>query len=120
MIPALAVAAVALAIRLLVAEYLPLIDPDGVVYVSIAKQVHASGSPFDPLYHPLYPICIALAEPLVGEWETTGRSALRGGRCALGLRDAHRRATRVALIRGAGPPGRIGPGAVDVPARLPA
>jgi 4-amino-4-deoxy-L-arabinose transferase-like glycosyltransferase len=36
------------------------------------------------------------------------------------LRDAHRRATRVALIRGAGPPGRIGPGAVDVPARLPA
>jgi hypothetical protein len=45
MIPALAVAAVALAIRLLVAEYLPLIDPDGVVYVSIAKQVHASGSP---------------------------------------------------------------------------
>jgi 4-amino-4-deoxy-L-arabinose transferase-like glycosyltransferase len=79
-IPALAVAAVALAIRLLVAEFLPLIDPDGVVYVTIAKQVHASGSPFDPLYHPLYPLCIALAEPLVGDWETTGRwvSALFG------------------------------------------
>jgi 4-amino-4-deoxy-L-arabinose transferase-like glycosyltransferase len=80
MIPALAVAAVALAIRLLVAEYLPVIDPDGVVYVTIAKQVRASGSPFDPLYHPLYPLCIALVEPLIGEWEKTGRwvSALFG------------------------------------------
>src|SRR5206468_12484427 len=72
-IPALAVAAVALAIRLLVAEFLPLIDHDGIVYVTIAKQVHASGTPFDPLYHPLYPLCIALAEPLVGDRETTGR-----------------------------------------------
>ena len=49
MIPALAVAAVALAIRALVAEFLPLIDHDGVIYVTIARQVHASGSPFDPL-----------------------------------------------------------------------
>jgi predicted membrane-bound mannosyltransferase len=72
-IPALAVAAVALAIRALVAEFLPLIDHDGVIYVTIARQVHASGSPFDPLYHPLYPLFIALAEPLVGNWETTGR-----------------------------------------------
>ena len=80
MIPALAVAAVALAIRALVAEFLPLIDHDGVIYVTIARQAHASGSPFDPLYHPLYPLCIALAQPLVGEWETAGRwvSALFG------------------------------------------
>ena len=80
MILALAVTAVALALRLLVAEFLPLIDHDGVVYVAIARQFRATGSPFDPLFHPLYPLCIALAEPLVGDWETAGRwvSALFG------------------------------------------
>ena len=80
MIPALAVAAVALALRLLVSESLPLIEADGVSYVTIARQVRATGSPFDPLFHPLYPLLIALAEPLVGDWETAGRwvSALFG------------------------------------------
>jgi len=77
---ALAVTAVALALRLLVSEFLPVIDHDGVVYVAIARQFRATGLPFDPIFHPLYPLCIALAEPLVGDWETAGRwvSALFG------------------------------------------
>jgi 4-amino-4-deoxy-L-arabinose transferase-like glycosyltransferase len=70
---ALAVAAVALAIRVLVAEFQPVIQPDGVVYLAVAKQFQATGSPFDPLFHPLYPICIALAQPLIGDWEMSGR-----------------------------------------------
>ena len=80
MIPALAVAALALAIRVLVAEFLPVIQPDGVVYVAVAKQFQATGSPFDPLFHPVYPILIALAQPLVGDWEMAGRlvSAILG------------------------------------------
>jgi 4-amino-4-deoxy-L-arabinose transferase-like glycosyltransferase len=69
----LAVAAVALGLRLLVSEFLPLIDHDGVAYVAIARRVQATGSPFDPIYHPLYPIFIALAELLAGDWETAGR-----------------------------------------------
>ena len=73
MILALAVAALAFGIRVLVSEFLPVIQPDGVVYVAVAKQFQATGSPFDPLFHPLYPICIALAQPLIGDWETAGR-----------------------------------------------
>ena len=73
MILALAVAAIALAIRVLVSEFLPVIQPDGVVYLTVAKQFQATGSPFDPLFHPLYPMCIALAQPLVGDWEMSGR-----------------------------------------------
>ena len=38
-----------------------MIPPDGVVYVAVAKQFQATGSPFDPLFHPIYPILIALA-----------------------------------------------------------
>jgi predicted membrane-bound mannosyltransferase len=70
---AIAVAAIALAIRVLVAEFLPVIPPDGVVYVAVAKQFQATGSPFDPLFHPLYPILIALAQPFIGDWEMSGR-----------------------------------------------
>ena len=73
MILALAVAAMAFGIRVLVAEFLQVIQPDGVVYVTVAKQFQATGSPFDPLFHPLYPICIALAQPLIGDWEMAGR-----------------------------------------------
>lgn len=73
MIPAVVVAAAALAIRLLVAEFLTVIDPDGVAYVAIAREFRSSGSPFDPIFHPLYPIAIALAEPLIGGWEAAGR-----------------------------------------------
>ena len=73
MIPAIGVAAIALAIRVLVAEFLPVIPPDGVVYVAVAKQFQATGSAFDPLFHPLYPLLIALAQPFVGDWEMSGR-----------------------------------------------
>src|SRR5215470_10164749 len=52
---------------------MPVIQPDGVVYLAVAKHFQATGSPFDPLFHPLYPICIALAQPLIGDWETSGR-----------------------------------------------
>jgi 4-amino-4-deoxy-L-arabinose transferase-like glycosyltransferase len=70
---ALAVAVVALAIRVLVSKFLSVIHPDGVVYVAVAKQFQETGSPFDPLFHPLYPVFIALAQPFVGDWETSGR-----------------------------------------------
>jgi 4-amino-4-deoxy-L-arabinose transferase-like glycosyltransferase len=72
-IVAVAVAAVALAIRLLVADSLSVIEPDGVAYVAIAREFQATGSAFDPLFHPLYPIVIALVEPLIGSWEAAGR-----------------------------------------------
>src|SRR5499427_9108933 len=64
---------IALAIRVLVAGSMPVIQPDGVVYLAVAKQFRATGSPFDPLFHPLYPMCIALAQPLIGDWEMSGR-----------------------------------------------
>ena len=73
MILVLAVAAVALGIRVLVAEFQPVIQPDGIVYLAVAKQFQATGSPFDPLFHPVYPMCIALAHPLIGDWEMAGR-----------------------------------------------
>ncbi|MGH7347488.1 MAG: ArnT family glycosyltransferase [Candidatus Rokuibacteriota bacterium] len=73
MILALAVAVVAFAIRVLVSQFMPVIQPDGVVYVAVAKQFQATGSPFDPLFHPLYPMFIARAQPFVGDWETSGR-----------------------------------------------
>lgn len=75
MIHALAIAAAALVLRVLVSEFVPLIDADGVAYVAIARQLRATGSPFDPLFHPLYPLCIALAEPLADDWEAAGRLA---------------------------------------------
>jgi len=73
MILALAIAAAALALRLAVADALPLIDADGVVYVTLARRFQESGSAFHPLFHPLYPICISLVQPLVGDWEMAGR-----------------------------------------------
>lgn len=80
MILALAIAAAAFALRFLVSQFVPVIDSDGVTYVAIARQFRATGSPFDPLFHPLYPICIALVEPLAADWERAGRlvSALFG------------------------------------------
>ena len=80
MIVVLAITLAALALRLVVADALPLIDTDGVAYVTIARQFQETGSPYHPVYHPLYPICIALAQQFVGDWETAGRlvSALFG------------------------------------------
>lgn len=70
----------AFALRLWVLRSIPLIDTDGVVYVTLARQFRASGSPFDSLFHPFYPLCIAVLQPLVGDWELAGRlvSALFG------------------------------------------
>ena len=80
MILALVLAAVAFALRVWLLRALPVIDTDGVIYVTLARQVRATGSAFDPLFHPLYPLCIALVEPVIGDWELTARlvSALFG------------------------------------------
>lgn len=70
----------AFALRAWVLTSVGLIETDGVRYVAIAKQFQSTGSPFDPLFHPLYPIWIALLQPLIGEYELAGRviSALFG------------------------------------------
>ena len=72
MVPLVLVGA-AFALRLWVLRSIPLIDTDGVIYVTLARQFRASGSPFDSLFHPPYPLCIALLQPLVGDWELAGR-----------------------------------------------
>ena len=73
MILALALATVAFALRAFLLRSLPVIDADGVTYVALARQFRATGSPFDPLFHPLYPLTIAFAEPLAGDWELAAR-----------------------------------------------
>src|SRR5262249_60636473 len=45
----------------------------GIVCLAVAKQFRATGSPFDPLSHPLSPMCMALVQPLIGDWEMSGR-----------------------------------------------
>ncbi len=76
----LGVVALGFLLRLWTLTALPLIETDGVGYVEIARQFQRSGSPFDPLFHPLYPLCIGALQPFVGDWELTGRlvSALFG------------------------------------------
>lgn len=75
-----AVIALAFLIRLWLLRSAPLIETDGVQYVWIAQRFQQSGSPFDPLFHPFYPICIAALQPFVGNYELAGRliSALFG------------------------------------------
>lgn len=70
----------AFVLRLWVLVHATVIDTDGVPYVGIARQSQQAGSPFDVLFHPLYPISIALVQPLVGDYESAGRlvSALFG------------------------------------------
>jgi 4-amino-4-deoxy-L-arabinose transferase-like glycosyltransferase len=77
---ALGLAVLAFALRVWVLGALPVIDTDGVTYVTLARQLRAGGPPFDPLFHPLYPLAIALVEPLAGDWELAGRlvSAVAG------------------------------------------
>jgi len=72
--------AAALLSRLWLARYAPLIETDGVQYVAIARRFQQSGSPFDPLFHPFYPLCLAILQPLVVDYELAGRlvSALFG------------------------------------------
>lgn len=73
MIPAVVLAALAFLLRVWVLVRVPLIETDGVRYVAIARQFQEAGSPFDQLFHPLYPMCIAAIQPLVGDWELAGR-----------------------------------------------
>jgi 4-amino-4-deoxy-L-arabinose transferase-like glycosyltransferase len=70
----------ALVLRLWLLRSVPLIETDGVQYVEIARRFRQSGSSFDPLFHPLYPVGIAALQPLVGDYELAGRlvSALFG------------------------------------------
>jgi 4-amino-4-deoxy-L-arabinose transferase-like glycosyltransferase len=77
---ALVLAAVALALRVVLLRALPVIDADGTIYVTLARQLRAGGTPFDPLFHPLYPLAIWALEPLAGDWELAARlvSALAG------------------------------------------
>jgi 4-amino-4-deoxy-L-arabinose transferase-like glycosyltransferase len=75
-----ALVGLALILRLWLLRSVPLIETDGVQYVAIARRFQQSGSPFDPLFHPLFPMGIAVLQPLVGDYELAGRlvSALFG------------------------------------------
>src|SRR5215475_10675751 len=63
----------ALALRLVVGHAIGVIETDGVSYIAIARQFRATGNPFDLLFHPLYSMVVALAQWVVGDWETAGR-----------------------------------------------
>jgi 4-amino-4-deoxy-L-arabinose transferase-like glycosyltransferase len=71
---------VAFVLRRWVAAAIPVIETDGVQYVRIAEQFRASGIPWDPLFHPLYSVAMALAAPFAADLEAAGRlvSALFG------------------------------------------
>jgi len=75
-----AIVGLALFLRLWLLGLVPVIETDGFQYVAIARRFQQSGFPFDPLFHPLYPVCIAVVQPLVGDYEFSGRlvSALFG------------------------------------------
>src|SRR5262245_36826658 len=68
-----ALVVLALAVRLVVGHAIGVIETDGVSYIAIARQFRATGHPFDPLFHPLYSMFVALVQWVVGDWETAGR-----------------------------------------------
>jgi hypothetical protein len=61
-----------LAVRVLAASLVQLIAPDGVRYISMARQIGAGdlAGALAESYHPLYPLAIALFRPLAGGWES--------------------------------------------------
>lgn len=63
----------AFGLRLWMATAATLIETDGVRYVAIAQKMQATGSPFDILFHPLYPLWIAWLQPWLGDYEFSGR-----------------------------------------------
>jgi 4-amino-4-deoxy-L-arabinose transferase-like glycosyltransferase len=63
----------AFVLRRWVAAAIPVIETDGVQYVRIAEQFRATGIPWDPLFHPLYSMAIALTAPLAADLEAAGR-----------------------------------------------
>jgi 4-amino-4-deoxy-L-arabinose transferase-like glycosyltransferase len=75
-----ALCGLAFLLRLWLLRSVPVIETDGVQYVEIARRFQQSGSPFDSLFHPLYPMAIAAMQPLAGDYELAGRlvSALFG------------------------------------------
>ncbi len=51
----------------------PHIEADGYMYLKIAEAVRAGRSPFDPLFHPLYPLLIAGAQFGISDAERAAR-----------------------------------------------
>jgi len=68
-----ALVALALVLRLVVGHAIGVIETDGVRYIAAARQFQATGNPFDPLFHPLYPMLVTLVQWVIGDWETAGR-----------------------------------------------
>ena len=68
-----ALLALALILRLVVGHAIGVVETDGVRYITIARQFQAAGNPFDPLFHPLYPVILGLLQWVIRDWETAGR-----------------------------------------------
>jgi len=68
-----ALLALALILRLVVGHAIGVVETDGVCYITIARQFQATGNPFDPLFHPLYPAILGLLQWVIRDWETAGR-----------------------------------------------
>ncbi len=68
-----ALLALALVLRLVVGHAIGVVETDGVRYITIARQFQATGNPFDPLFHPLYPAILGLLQWVIRDWETAGR-----------------------------------------------
>ena len=68
-----ALLALALILRLVVGHAIGVVETDGVRYITIARQFQATGNPFDPLFHPLYPVILGLLQWVIRDWETAGR-----------------------------------------------
>lgn len=63
----------ALALRLWMLMSTPVIETDGVQYAWIAQRFAVTGSPADTLFHPLYPLLLALGQPVTQDYELAGR-----------------------------------------------
>jgi 4-amino-4-deoxy-L-arabinose transferase-like glycosyltransferase len=61
-------------LRLGTALSAPVIETDGVRYALTAQRFWDTGLPFDPLFHPLYPVAMAVFHILGGGWEFAGRA----------------------------------------------
>lgn len=72
---AAALVALALAVRLVLVFTTVVIETDGPVYIGVAK-LYAAGEYRKALadaYHPLFPVLVAAAHGLVGDWERAGQ-----------------------------------------------
>ncbi len=64
---------VAFSLRAWVLVSMRVIETDGVQYAWIAQRFSTTGSPADQLFHPLYPLLIALVQPVTQDYELAGR-----------------------------------------------